>query len=270
VRRQHSGVKLQADGISGFLFGIAAKQLESWLQIKAGGVGVSAIPIQLRAEDIRISAGFSPFALQLRVHAEAVIYAGRATATIINFFSGPKVEANLQQIDLSIHPQLRAFGVESGIIDATIRNHPLEGPWSQEAMYHISVDNLELLAPAWLQTIAGISQIRSGRVTLKATVKPGGQLALQSSSFDCSLGSGTLQGTALLKSYDDIEDINASVRFRLDRPDSDKVGRWLPVIIGQGIASETASFICSMRSIGCGAAGAQRFGKGCIAASCVG
>lgn len=268
LQLQHRGVRLRADGISGFLLGVAAAQVEGWLTIATSRSGVSTIPLQLRAEDVRISAGFSPLNLQLRAHAEATIYAGRARATIAKLFSGQKVEAALQRVDLSIHPQLRAFGLESGIIDATMHNHPLDGDWSQEATYSISLDHLELLAPAWLQAVSGISQVSGGQAVLRATVKQGGRLSLQSSNFDCSLGSGTLQGTALLKGDGEIENINASVRFRLDRPDSDKVGRWLPVIVGSGSSGDATSFMCSVRSTKCGTAGAQRIGKGCVAVTC--
>jgi hypothetical protein len=265
-RLQQRGVRIQAEGVSGFVVGLEAKQVESWIPIRVNGAGVGAIPVQLRAEDIRVSAALNPLALQMR--AQATIYGGTAHATVTNLFSAAKIAGSAQRIDLAVHPQLRAFGVESGTIEASINGHPVEGVWNDEASYSISLDNLELLAPVWLQTFGGISQIRKGRATLQATVKKGGHLILQSSNFDCSLGSGALQGTALLKPGGDIDSIDGSIRVNLDRPDSDKVARWLPLMVGSGITSDAKSFICAIRSAQCGASGSQRVGKGCVNVTC--
>jgi hypothetical protein len=266
LRLQQRGVRIQAEGLSGFVVGLEAKQVESWIPIRVNGAGVGAIPLQLRAEDLRVSAGLNPLSLHMR--AQAAIYGGTAHATVTNLFSAPKVAATAQRVDLAIHPQLRALGVEFGTVEATINNHPVEGVWNDEALYSISLDNLELLAPVWLQNYGGISEIRHGRATLQATVQQGGQLTLHSSNFDCSLGSGALQGTALLKAGGDIDSINGSIRVNLDRPDSDKVARWLPLIAGSGMTSDATSFICAIRSAKCGAPGTLPVGKGCVTVTC--
>jgi hypothetical protein len=271
VKLQQRGVRIQVESLSGFIVGISAKQVESWLPIGVRTAGVRTIPLQLQAEDVRVSAGFSPLALQLRVYAEAAIYGGSAQATFTNLVSAPKVEGAARGVDVSIHPQLRALGIESGIVEATITNHPLDGKWKDDASYTLSLDNLEILPPGWLQTMGGISQVRNGRAVLRATVRQGGQLSLQSSSFDCSLASGSLQGTAIITESGDLMNVNASIRVNLDRPDSDKIGRWLPIIAGSGIASNATSFVCAIRSTRCGAtAGARSFANGCVTFTCAG
>jgi hypothetical protein len=266
IRLQQSGVRLHVEGISGFLVGVTAKQLESWIPVAVGGA--STIPLQIRAEDVTISTGFRPFKLQLTTQAKAAIYGGIAEATITSRFSGPKIAGSASKIDLSLHPQLRALGIESGIIDVTFSNHPLDGIWSDEAAYWFSLDSLELLPPAWLQTMGGVSQVRNGRASIRATIKQDGRLTIQSSSFDCSLASGALEGTATVKPRGELDNLNAIIRVNLNRPDSDKIARWLPIITGSQIASDTTSFVCKLRSTGCGAAKSLPFGRGCISFSC--
>lgn len=270
LRLQRAGVRIQVDGITGFFVGVAAKQLESWIGIPVGPGRGAAFPLQIRAEDVRASAHFSPFTATTSATLKGTLYGGAADATITNLLRSPLLTARLQKIDISSHPQLSALGIESGAVDVSVANHPLRHVWSAEAQYSLTLERLSLHPPPSVQSVSGISQLSDGSVVLKATVSKDGELSINEGSFDSSLASGTLRGSSRITAGPELTEINLMFRINLNRQDSSKIAAWLPILTNQSVPRDASSFSCTVRSVGCRVAGAVKFGAACVRASCAG
>jgi hypothetical protein len=270
MRLQSRGMRVQAQGVSGFILGITAQHIESWVPLRVSGAYGGAFPLQLRVEDVRISARYRPLALQTLAQAQGVLYGGRAQATITNLLSAPELEAHVSQLDLSVHPQLRALGIESGLVDASVTKHPLGPRLSAEASYSVSIKDLEIYPPSSLRSISGVSRIANGHAHLKASINQDGLLSVQSSTFDSSLASGAIQGAVQITPDGGLRNLRASIRVRLDRPDSNKLVPWLPTLPGQGVSGDATNFICIFRSAPCDASRMMRLGSECVHVSCSG
>jgi hypothetical protein len=268
-RLQRAGFRIQAEGIEGFIFGVGAKRIDSWIALPIGAAGISAVPLQIQVDDVSTSAYFQPLFLQTSVRIKGSLYGGALNATLLNLLGAPLLSGTANRVDLSIHPQLRALGIDSGVVNLTTTNHPIKGVWRAEAEYTLSITEFDLRPPRPIQTISGISQLRKGQVDLKAKIKPEGALSIESASFDSSLASGSLTGSATIQPSGHLLNVNANLRVNLDRPDSSKLKVWLPLLTNQEISSEANNFTCQIRSVACGSGAALRLGSSCLRASCV-
>jgi hypothetical protein len=267
-RLQREGVRIQAEGLEGFLFGVAAKRIDSWIAVPVGAAGISAVPLQIQVDDVSTSAHINPFFFQTSARLNGSLYGGTISATLFNLLGTRLLSGTASRVDLSIHPQLRALGIDSGVVDLATVNHPIQGIWRAESEYTLRISEFDLRPPRPIQTLSGISQLSDGRTEVRAKIKPEGALSIESASFDSSLASGSLKGSATIRPSGELQNVSATVKVNLDRPDSAKLKVWLPLLSNQEVSSEASNFTCQIRTVGCGVGGTVRFGSSCLKASC--
>jgi hypothetical protein len=268
IRLQQSGVKVQADGVSGFLFGVSAKSIEGWVTIPQQGPRLAGLPVQLRAESVQVSAGIRSILPQTFVHLTGAFYGGTLDTSVSRLVTRPTFSGTVHGVDVSLHPQLRALGFEQGLVDLAALEHPVSGTWTNTSNYTLKIRELVLRPPPTIANVTRITELRDGTVELSASVNQDGALTTESCTFDSSLASGTFSATATLRSPSDITNISGSLQVNLDRQDSDKLAPWLPILTNQAVSSESVRFVCHFRSTACSSSGALRLGSGCIRASC--
>lgn len=268
IRLKQAGVKVQADGVAGFLVGVSAKSIEGWVALPKLGPELPGVPIQLRAESVKLSAGVRSFLPATFARLTAAFYGGTVDTTVAALIAGPTVSATVQAVDLSLHPQLRALGFEQGLVDLTALDHALNGTGTKPAHYTLKIRELAFQPPPTIANVTRISSLRDGTLQLSASVKPEGGLSIESCTFDSSLASGTFSATATLRSPREIKNVSGSLQVNLDRPDSSKLAVWLPMLTNQAVSSESARFVCHFRSVSCSSSDAIRLGTACIKASC--
>jgi hypothetical protein len=277
IQLKHRGIRIQADGINGFLFGVSAQNVEGWVTIKGSKpkscdwcLQVPDFPVQLRAESVKASGGIRLFLPQPFAKLTGILYGGAIDVVVANLFSNPIASGTVNRLDLSLHPQLRALGIEQGIVDVTATNHPISAKWESEARYTLRIQDVELAPPRAVTRLTGISRLQQGQIDLSATITPSGALTIETGSFDSSLASGKLNGTATLLPSGALSNINCKLELNLNRQDSNKVATWLPMLTNQAVSSQSERVLCTFRSASCSLDGVARLGSVCIRASCAG
>jgi len=270
IKIKERGVRVQVQGITGFLVGVSAVSAEGWLELPLAKGAVRSFPVQLTAENVAVSLQprLNPFRTSVKLSAAA--YGGTLGANLTDLFATPHVSATIDGLDIGLHPQLRAIGIEQGSIRLSLTDHPLRPVWERDATYALDLTNLDLLPPSSIQQISGVSRLENGQASLRATIRKGGGLTIDSGTFDSSLASGTLLGTAGITPKGELVNVNATVRVNLDRDGSPKLAAWLPIITNQAVSNDAKSFVCNFRTTTCGSSGSIRAGASCLRATCAG
>jgi hypothetical protein len=270
IKIRERGVRVQVHGIAGFLIGVSADSAEGWAEVPLKNGAIRSFPVQITVENAAISLRprLNPFHSSVELSAAA--YGGKLGATLTELFATPHISAQIDGLDIGLHPQLRALGMEQGSIRLSLTDHPLRPVWERDATYALDLKNVDLLPPSSIQQISGVSRLENGQASLRATIRRGGGLTIDSGTFDSSLASGTLLGSAGITTGGELTSVNATVRVNLDRDGSPKLAAWLPIITNQAVSSDAKSFVCNFRSANCGSSGSIRVGAGCLRATCAG
>lgn len=270
IKLKDRGLRVQVQGISGFLIGLSVTGAEGWVEIPLRTGAVRSFPLQLIVENSSVSLKpkLNPFRTAVEVFAEA--YGGSIGATINNVFTSPLVSARVERLDISLHPQLRALGIEQGLINLQVTEHPLLPMWERDATYALEMEGLDLLPPRSIQQLSGVSRLDKGKASLRATINKGGNLKIDLGLFDSSLASGTLLGSAVIDSKGMVTNINVTIRVNLDRDGSSKLAAWLPILTHQAVSSDVRSFVCNFKSASCSSGGAIKIGTTCLRSACAG
>lgn len=270
IKLKERGIRVQVQGIAGFLLGLSATSAEGWAEIPIRSGAIRSFPLQLSVENLIASVRpkLNPFRTSVELSAAA--YSGTLGASLSNLSGIPRITATIKGVEIGLHPQLRALGVERGQLDLAVAEHPLQPVWEEEAAYALEIKNVDLLPPSSVQQISGIARLTASRTTVQATIKKGGSLVINSGTFDSSLASGTLQGSAAIDSKGALYNINGTLRVNLDRDESPRLAAWLPLLTNQAVPSDAKNFVCNFRSTGCGTAGVIRIGSFCLRSACAG
>jgi hypothetical protein len=267
IKIRQQGVKITADGINGFILGVGADQIESWLPVATSRT--TSVPVQFVANNLKAKITLPLFPPGLPVaDISASLYGGEATARVADVIALRSVSLKLTNVDISLHPQLRAIGVEDGRISINAANHPIDLNWRSEASYSVLVESLRFASPDIVRNFIALNQISDGQIKLELAAKPGGEISITSGKFDSSLASGELTGLANISPQGDIRLSRGTVKVFLNRPDSSKLGNWLPLITNQKVSAETASFVCSFQAVSCSERHDIKLGRNCLRSNC--
>jgi|GEM_PF-2775037 len=270
IKLKDRGIRVQVQGVSGFLIGVSATSAEVWVEIPVRSGAIRSFPLQVSVENASVSLRPRLNPLQTAAEFSAAAYSGSVGVTLTNLLASPRITANVEGLDIGLHPQLRALGIEQGALSVQVTEHPLGPVWESDATYALEIKDLSVLPSSSIQQISGVSRLEGGKASLKATIKKGGNLKIDSGSFDSSLASGTLLGSAVIDPKGDITNINGTIRVNLDRDGSSKLAAWLPILTNQTVSSEASSFVCSFRSATCGSSGTIKVGTTCLRSTCAG
>jgi hypothetical protein len=273
-RLQERGARVRVDGLAGRRIGLSADVVEAWLSLPLGKRN-RFFPISLKIEDAVATVRpplLSPWAPQVSLRGTS--YGGSIAGSIpllINLARQPNLQLSVVGVDLSLHPQARAFGVEAGIIDAGIEDHPITGLPRVEARYSIDLRGLSANLPPMVAQLAKISSISDGNLSAKAVFKSAGGFVLDPCSFQSSLGSLTLNARGMV-SGDSVKDLWGTIRINLDTEQGAQIRPWLGLLVPAARLPAAGPVQCDFRGGVCdGAAGTQvQLGPLCVRLDCRG
>jgi hypothetical protein len=272
IDAQQKGLRIDAQGISGLRFGIAADEIQAWIPVPIRRGHVKEFPVLVEMKDVRGRMTFpvlTPWRVGALLTAES--YKGAVSAKVSAPFAAPRLNLAIEHFSLSEHPQLSALGVESGSLSLAITGLPLKPTLPDKASYQVKATDLTVRAPPIIQSLARIDYIRDATLEAVAVVESSGKFSLSKSSLRSSLGEVTLSAQGKLSQTLTLEDLSGSLAVRLSGADSDKLAPWIPVITQQQVDASAKSFTCAIRSAACqrGGAGLElRIGPRCIRVSC--
>jgi hypothetical protein len=267
IKLRARGVRLNIDGIQGFILGVGAERLESWVPVGAPNQG--AVPIQIIIDKPEAKLKVPWFTMSLPVlDLSGLLYGGQLRARLTDILSLRGLSFDATDIDLSLHPQLRALGIEEGQISVSTDNHPLDLKWAGKSSYTVLVDQVRFAPPAMLRSFIALNQISDGALEAEISVNPGGQVSLSAAKFDSSLASGELTGLAAISPSGHLRIKTGSIKVFLNRPDSPKLGNWLPLITNQKVLPDATSFACSFQATSCTDRYDIKIGHDCLRSKC--
>jgi len=273
-RLQERGGRVRVDGLAGRRVGLSADVLEAWLSLPLGKRN-KFFPISLKVENTVATVWpplLSPWSPEVNFHGTS--YGGRVTGSmplLINLVQQPTLQLSVAGIDLSLHPQARAFGVEAGTLDVQIQGHPISGLPQQEARYSIDLRDLSVNLPPMVAQLAKISSISDGTLSSKAVFKSTGSFVLEPCSFTSSLGSLTLTARGML-SGEAVKDLWGTIRVNLDSEQGARIRPWLGLLVPAARLPAEGPVQCDFRGGPCDeAAGTQlQLGPLCVRLDCRG
>ncbi len=272
INRLHEeGIRVRVDGLAGSRIGLAAEAIEGWFSLPLDGSRIS-VPISLKAEqaDVRFKVPIlTPWAPHVLFTAQS--YGGVVKGELGSIVTGPELNLTMQGANVSLHPQARAFGVEDGVFDARIENHPLQGIPRQEARYSLDVRELTITLPRMVSQIARISSVSNGLLVARGSLKSNGRFTVEPCTFKSSLGNvsltanGSLQGRVL-------KDLRGKASVDLSTEEGAVLRPWLGLLVPASRLPAEGPVLCDFRSAPC--AGSQatqlRLGALCIRLDCGG
>ena len=250
---QKSGLRFQVRDLVGQRIGLSASSIEGWAAVNTGHSKSYPISFSYKIEEVlaKVRLSFFPPALP-RATVTASAYKGKIDLVISSILGSPTANFSIQALDLSEHPQLMALGVTSGVINARIAGQPAGFKWTKEASYALEISNLGFDLPPIFRDVTKISSISDGNLSARALVQPKGDFELTSCSINSSIGTGTITARGQISSSGNISSITGTLRVKLDRPDSEKLMAWIPLITDQRVSSSQNNFGCAFESTQCG------------------
>jgi hypothetical protein len=264
--REH-GVRINAEGIKGFILGIEADSLEGWLPVSS--TRGPSLPVQVKVEQLsaRIKIPLLPPGLPV-TELRAKMYGGDISATTSLLARFKRLSLEASNIDLSLHPQLRALGIEDGKLTIKFKDHPGDLKWTARTPYHIELESLRFSPPSQIRSFIALNEISDGSLRADISAAPSGEISIDSAEFDSSLAAGKFTGVARIAANGELVISQALLKVELNRPDSAKLATWLPLITNRRVSPEAQSFSCSFRSTSCKDPHDLEIGRSCLAATC--
>lgn len=263
------GIRMRVDGLAGSRIGLTAEAIEGWFSLPLDGNRM-VVPVSLKAEQADVSLKVpivTPWAPRLDFLAQS--YGGIVAGNLSNIAAIPQLNLTIQGVNISLHPQARAFGVEQGVLDARLDNHPLEGVPGDEARYSLDVHDLTVTLPKMLSQLAKVTSLSDGEISARGSLKSNGRFTLEPCTFQSSLGnisitaSGTLQGRL-------IKDLWGKANVDLSTEDGAVIRPWLSLVIPASRVPADGPVRCDFRSAPCAGLQANqlRLGGLCIRLEC--
>jgi hypothetical protein len=267
IKAREQGVKVSAEGIKGFILGIEADSLEGWLPVSS--TRGPSLPMQVKAEQLsaRIRIPLLPPGLPV-TEFRANMYGGAVSATTPLLAGFKRLSLEASKIDLSLHPQLRALGVEDGKLTIKFQDHPGDLKWTAKTPYHIELESLRFSPPIQIRSFIALNEISDGSLRADISAAPSGDISIDSAEFDSSLAAGKFSGTARIAANGELVISQALLKVELNRPDSPKLATWLPLITNRRVSPEAQSFSCSLKAASCEEARDVQIGRSCLKATC--
>lgn len=265
---QDAGFKIQTTGLSTSLTGVRANAVETWISTTTYKSRGRSLPIQLHLDNLSAAPKVQLMPPGIQANLAASIYGGTLQIKATDIIYTPLLNSAISNLDLSLHPQLRAMGVESGRLSGIMESrNPARFPFA-DSMLKLELQELELHPPSFIQKLIGISRLTSGSATSKMIMKENGVITVESFGFDSSLASGRLSGSARLSSTHELRDLKATADVNLNRADSDKIARWLPILTNQAVDASAKSIRCTIASSSCSNQKSLHSPFGCVQVSC--
>jgi hypothetical protein len=267
IKLRERGVKVNAEGINGFLFGIGAESIEGWIPVSSQRG--PTLPIQVRVDNFtgRILVPLLPPGLP-KTELRATVYGGEVTAETPLLSGSKRISLDARKVDLSLHPQLRALGIEDGKLSINFKDHPSDLKWVSKTSYHIELESLRFSPPSSIRSLIAVNEISDGSIRADISAAPSGEISIDSAEFDSSIATGKISGTAQMGPRGELVVSKGIIKVDLNRPDSAKLSTWLPLITNRRVSSEAQSFSCSFRATSCEEASDARIGSSCLKAIC--
>jgi hypothetical protein len=272
LRLQSAGLKAKFVGLSGRRIGIAVESIEGWVPVQQGG-RVGSFPVSYQIDDalVLLSAPFlRPWEIGTKFSARA--YQGSISGVVVGLSSSALLDADIAKIDLSLHPQLRALGLEAGLLSGAVQRHALNPIQTVTSEYQVTAEALRVTLPAAIRDIIKISSIDQGRLVLKLTLEPSGRFNLSSCSLTSSLVKASLSGRGSVASRKSLSDFQGTARVELLGDEGAKLAQWLPLLTNQRVSASDKSFSCAIQVGPCEKFSAFdfRIGPRCGKATCGG
>ena len=272
LKLHSSGIKLKVNGLIGKRVGLGAESVEGWLAIPVRNkTPVSNVPVNYRFEDIEVLARIpllTPWKPGVTVNARA--YGGRIDAVASDLTAAPTLSAEISQVNLSLHPQLRALGFDSGLLSALVKNHPLSLNQVSTSEYSVRVEQVELALPSSISDLIKISALSQGKLSCNLSLAPSGSFALPTCEFSSSAAKLTLSGRGTLIKMQSIDQFSGTLNVNLLGEDGAKLSQWMPILTNQRVRSVDSNFSCSLQIGACGSLSSFdfRIGPRCGRAVC--
>lgn len=269
---QDRGARIRVDGLEGRRIGLSAEAIEAWLSVPVGKRN-RFLPVSLKFEDATATVSarwLSPWAPQVVFHGTS--YGGRvagALPLLSALAELPTLQLSVKGVDLSMHPQARAFGVEAGTIDAQADNHPIAGLPRDEARYSVDLRNLTVTLPPMVAQVVKISSLTETSLSAKAVVKTTGNFALEPCTLKSSLGSVELTARGVW-SGESVRDLWGTLHLDLNTEQGALVRPWLGLLVPKARLSAEGPVECDFRGAPCAdSAGTQlQLGPVCVRLEC--
>ncbi len=266
------GARIRVEGLSGTRVGLAAELIEGWASIPVGG-SVKAFPISLKVDTPSTALRtplLSPWSPQAVFHGTA--YAGTVQGSlplISALKQRPSLTLAIKGVDLSLHPQARAFGVEAGSVDAQVDNHPVSGLPDQEARYSLDMRGLSVTLPPMVAQIVKITTLANATVSAKATLKPTGNFTLEPCTLQSSLGAVELKAQGVWTGSS-VKDARGVVLFNLEGEQGALLRPWLGLLVPTARLPSEGPIQCDFRAGPCSGSGSTqvRLGSMCLRLEC--
>ena len=267
IKLQDGGTRVSAEGIRGFVLGIGADSVEGWLPVKASNG--QKFPVQIRVEDFtgRIKLPLLPPGLP-RTELRALMYGGDVSIETPLVSGGKWISMNAKGIDLSLHPQLRALGIEEGKVSISFDEHPSDLKWKVETHYLVDLASFRFTPPSEIRRFISLNDVSNGSLKADLVAKPSGEIHLNAAEFDSSLASGKISGLARILANGELIISSLNLKVDLNRQDSSKLASWLPLITNNKVATDATGFSCSFQSTSCSERHELNLGRSCLRSNC--
>lgn len=253
----------KTEGVEGFIIGVKASAIHGFAPFKLELGNIKSIPLQFQIGSplVSISPRISPPWLNLNFNAQA--YDGAIKGALTGVSANGMLSLVATGINLSKHPQVRSFGVLSGLLGFELVKHPLDLDWLESATYKIELRELDIELPGIVSgLVKGLNSLKRGDLSVSASIAKGGVLILKGGRFSSSLGVLELNAEGIIEKSAQIRELKANINFNLIGEDSNKLIPWLPIITNGAISGERRNFSAKIRSVGCGAPNALKMSLG--------
>jgi hypothetical protein len=163
----------------------------------------------------------------------------------------PSVNIQVSKLNMSLHPQLRALGFDSGELSLVVENHPLNTSSSTPSEYQVTVDQMAFTPPPAVRELVKISTIENGKLSARLTIQPTGRFVLSSCSLTSSLAQANLTGRGALIDMKSLDEFVGTMQVTLLGEDGAKLAQWLPLLTNQRLQGTDRNFSCALQIRAC-------------------
>ena len=234
------GIGLRLANFAARPFRASAKQAEIFAR--------GRVPVVFSVEDLDLVGSLDPSLLQLVAQASAKLYHGTVSAELTRGLRGGDVSAagNLKGVELQRHPQLKIFGLSSGVLAGVA-----EGVLWQQGPPHagrvsVTVDRLDKPEPTRLPLHAlglpidsPIPAIRGGRLKAEIQFEPD-RILLSSIESTSSVWKFEGQGAVGVAPDRQLQSVQLELVVELRGEGIETLGPWL-VLASEGKLPDNAS-----------------------------
>jgi hypothetical protein len=252
LRLQQRGAKVKVVNLTGQRVGLAAESVETWVPIQIAGTPNRTFPVSLILENARVNLSvpfFRPWSPGVRF--SSAMYGGSVEGEVSDIGGSPLLTSSVQAVDLSLHPQMRALGVDSGSLTASTRDLPLTHTITTVGECAIELDRFAVSLPPMVRDIVKVESLRDGKLSLKASIQPSGRFSIKSGEFSSSLAQISLSGNGVARGLNTLEQASGTARITLLGEDGARLSQWLPLLTNQRVPASETSFSCAFELLPC-------------------